>query len=208
MRIPKPRKTKVRYKDFFRRLSKKYGDPIAEGRDAEVFLKNDKRVIKLFTTNNGRTFDKEPYIKFLRAAQKNNPYFPKIYSIKLYDVSKRSHVAVIEMEKLIGTSDEAFRHPEEEACLKALADFGNTDALRKLRQPQYRGDHLFAFTDMIDSILLNDFRHQRPLSKNARATVRAIESIRGTGNNDMHHENVMIRASRGKHHMVIIDPVC
>ena len=196
MKLPKVKHVGYSVEDKAAELTRKYGCRIGSGRDAQVWKVDDNTVVKLHSTYTNN-WDKDPYTRFLRLLPEDNPYFPKIYSIKRYhgkpgNMYGRPRFAVIFMERLFHeTHYLAWAAESTGAELHVPADFDkirhyiNDIMCRCAEIPQTIGDEkaLEALTVLRDMAQPNVYFA------------------------DMSGANVMARKSTPMR-LVVVDPLC
>lgn len=205
MKVPKPKKTKVSYEEARDKIGDKY-DFLSDGRDAQVYAKSRLRVIKIWAPYYVKSIEADPYVQFLKAIPKGNPYFPTIYSIQLFK-HRDGDYGIVELERLQELYDCEYDEYENEvdkftsgAINAMLGDFGKRPVPKHYDQI----DHLL---EVLKGIFYGG--RVRPKTKVATQVVEAIKKMRKSNATvDIHDGNVMLRKSGRKRHMVIIDPLC
>lgn len=194
---------------------------IASGAQARVYLppslKNTNSIVKVanIRANNVRN---DGYVQFINEVlnRPNNPFFPRIYSAKIYEDKQGRSYFVVVMEKL---------HPVKRGNLREAAaalfqQLGITlDEIKKFRERQGRDTEIdsdysvpdlsfdvgrmFANPGFVEYLLKqsnNEYFHE---------AMNVVEKVtQGSGIRiDLHTENWMVRLTGHGPQLVMIDPV-
>lgn len=176
--------------------------------DSEVYLdkKHPNRVLKVVSIRNMM----DPYYRFLRMIElhQNNPFFPKIYGIKVHEVPSYT-----------GTSDSGYEYKVQDHILLYVF----MERLHNLHSiPEDQARQLLANVGIRYSGRFKDdmsLRMQFGVGNTRRAytkitpdpkfkaALRLLEPMFRKFGNDMHIENIMVRNTGNGPQLVLVDPL-
>ena len=184
---------------------KQIGSGIGAGiLDSEIFLdlKHPNRILKSVRIRNMN----DPYYRYLRMIElhQNNPYFPKIYGVKVMDYNDKQeygdngqgdqHIMYVWMEKLQRMNSIDQREARLLLRNQGIAYQGKMDNDNSLhhqfRKPEFRKE---VRTNAQDKQFIQAMRLLEPMIKKFGS--------------DLHIDNFMIRPIGSKHQLVIVDPL-
>lgn len=199
------------------------GDGGLDGKNSKVYqdLKYPDRVMKVVPIQN----QSDTYYKFIRMIElyQNNPFFPKILGVKIYETSKfgaQYNTLVVIMEKLIPID----KIPEHVAR-KMLSTLGidydqeyldfTTSEITKEKPSHDRYKEFNKLTDNDSALNSRIFKHQKErmnLRNNTqfpafKQALRLLEPLFKRFGSDMHIGNLMIRKTNKGLQLVLVDPV-
>ena len=173
------------------------GHGIGSGIDpSEVFLdlKHPNRILKVVAIADLN----DSYYRYLRMIEKhqNNPYFPKVYGIKVYDLEEEDGIYYLYafMEKLLPMSSlpqEQVHYLLNSIGIPYTGKVKQDYSLRQqFKEPQER----------------KAIRTETP-DANLIKALRLMEPMFNKFGSDIHIENIMLRVGPSKHpQVVIVDP--
>lgn len=195
----------------------------AQGNNSKVYqdLKYPTRVVKVVPIRD----TSDTYYKFIRMIElhQNNPFFPKIFGVKIYETSEHGsqyNTLVVIMEKLIPID----KIPEHIAR-KMLSTLGidydkeyldfTTSEVTKEKPSHDRYKEFNKLTDNDPALNSRIFKHQNErenLRKNTqfpafKQALRLLEPMFKRFGSDMHIGNLMIRKTNNGLQLVLVDPV-
>ncbi len=199
------------------------GHGVGAGIGSKVYqdLKYPNRVIKVVPIRS----TSDTYYKFVRMIElhQNNPFFPKIFGVKIYENSEygaQYNTLVVVMEKLIPID----KIPEQIAR-KMLSTLGidydqeyldfTTSEITKEKPSHDRYKEFNKLTDNDPALNSKIFKYQKErmnLRKNTqfpafKQALRLLEPMFKRFGSDMHIGNLMIRKTNNGLQLVLVDPV-
>lgn len=196
-----PITTKRYAHDTFDKLKKAAPNELGSGAYASVRdINSDKRkkqVLKLSKPSEG--FD-EANILYLKTVNNlknkgiNNPYFPVIYDLRIYKDELGDLLANVKLEKLLDYDTVVNNYPNK---------------VEEIKNSLFIDPSEGTIPDILDSYTMNG-PHNNIKDKELKYALDVICNILKAGQGlvpDIHHKNVMWRATSGKLQLVITDPI-
>lgn len=188
-------------------------ETIGTGIQSMVYVhpRDKSKVVKIADIKNP---DNDSYLEFVRliVSHQDNPFFPRIYNVKLYEKppedrtrSEGDYRLVMVMERLYSIWDLMNNHRYMKAALDELVSLGIPDSVTQeyidsQEDPTVLWDY-FEDTDNIEDLIQYSDNHSFREAMNT-----LVPYMRSFGQ-DMHMGNIMVRPTKNGIQLVIIDPL-